>query len=100
MNICPIMMDEIVYEYVLRNCNHLYEKDAIKEWIWHNINNSIYPLCPMCRTPISIYDIIMLHIVNICSYVLKKSYMLSCFVFLHPCVFMSLFINKRQYTIY
>ena len=96
MEICPITRDEIINGYSLLNCNHIYEKESIKEWIAHNISYSMYPLCPLCRKYINIYDIVRLHIFDVFSLILKKTNILLWFVFLHPCVFMSLFIKSHQ----
>lgn len=95
MEICPITRNEIFDVYHLYGCNHTYEKESIKEWIGHNITNSIYPTCPLCRRTIHVYDIIRLHITDLLGVALKKVNILLWFVFLHPCIFMSLFIKNH-----
>lgn len=49
---CPITGDIIKQPFELKQCNHQFEKESIREWLLQ----SYYNTCPICRATISSND--------------------------------------------
>ena len=64
--LCPISYEKIRYKFTL-NCGHTYEYESIYEWIYMHSGKC----CPLCRTALSSYDMILLKVID-AGYVYKQ----------------------------